>query len=192
MKTLEIIGYQRANLGKQEAKRLRGEGMVPCVLYGGTDQVHFYSPMILFRELVYTPDLYFVHLNIEGAEYNAVIQEAQFHPVSDMILHVDFLQLFEEKPIKMEVPITFVGDAPGVVKGGKLLPKLRTIKVKALPRDMPETIEVSISNLDLGKSVKIRELEEKNYTILNSPSVSIATIEIPRGLRGAAAEAEKA
>jgi len=185
MKTLEVIGYKRANLGKQDSKKLREEGLVPGVLYGGESQVHFYSPMILFRELVYTPDVYIVNLNIEGDEYRCILQEVQFHPVSDIILHVDFLMLFDDKPVKMDIPVEFHGTAPGVVKGGRLFAKLRTITVKALPKDLPDKIDVSISKLDLGKSVKVRDLEPGNYQIMNSPQVSIATIETPRVLRGA-------
>lgn len=185
MKIVEIIGYKRANLGKQQARQLRTEGYVPCVVYGGKEQVHFYAPMILFRDAVYTSDACFVDLNIEGDIYRCILQEVQFHPVSDVILHADFLQLHEDKKVKMEIPVKFAGTAPGVVKGGKLVTKLRTIKIKTLPADAPEFIEVNIGKLDLGKSVKVREIKPGNYEILNNPQVSIATIETPRMLRGA-------
>lgn len=184
MKTVEIIGYKRANLGKKESKKLRLEANVPCVLYGGKEQVHFHSPMILFKDIVYTPDAQFVKINIEGKEYKAILQDVQFHPVNDIILHADFLELIDTKPMKMEIPVTLEGTAPGVVKGGKMLLKLRNIKVKALPKDMPEKIKVDVSHLDLGKSVKVGEIKAENYEILNSPLVSIATVEIPRALRG--------
>ena len=188
MKTIEIIGYQRANLGKKASKDLRSASQVPCVLYGGKDQVHFYVPMILFRELLYTPNVYQVDLNIEGKHYQAVMQEAQFHPVNEVILHVDFLEMDENKPVKMQVPIRMVGTAAGVTKGGKISTKLRKISVKALPKDMPDYVDVDVTNLDLGKSVKVSELKAEKYTILNSPLIPIASIEIPRGLRGAKAE----
>jgi len=113
MKTLEIIGYKRANLGKADAKKLREESMVPCVVYGGDEQIHFYAPMILFRELVYTAEAHFVKLNIEGQEIDAILQDIQFHPVSEVILHVDFLQWFSGTPINMDIPCHFVGQSPG-------------------------------------------------------------------------------
>jgi len=188
MKTIEIIGYQRANLGKKSAKELRTLSQVPCVLYGGAEQVHFAVPMILFRELLYTPDVYQVDLNIEGKHYQAILQDAQFHPVNEMILHVDFLELNDTKPVKMQVPIRLQGTAVGVTKGGKLVPKLRKLSVRALPKDMPDFVGVDVSGLDLGKSVKVGDVKAENYTILNSPSNPVVSIEIPRGLRGKGAE----
>ena len=188
MRTVEIIGYERANLGKSGAKSLREEGNVPCVLYGGKEQIHFHTPMYLFKELVYTPDSAFVKINIEGKEYEAILQDAQFHPVSETILHADFLQLFDDKEVKMEIPIRLIGQSPGVLEGGSLVPKIRKIKIKALPKNMPEYIEVDISGLDLGKSVKVGSIEEIDFEILNSKRVSIATVEVPRLLRSAQAE----
>lgn len=191
MKTLEIIGFKRANLGKAESKRLRAESNVPCVLYGGEDQVHFYSPMILFRELVYTPSAHFVKLNIEGTEYECILQDIQFHPVSEMILHADFLLLNDSKAVKMDIPVETVGVAPGLQAGGKLIMKQRKLAVRALPKDMPDTIKVDISDLTLGKSTKVGEIKAEGFEIINSPLVSVATVEVPRALRGkSAAELE--
>ena len=184
MKTVEIIGYKRANLGKSVAKRLRAEGNVPCVLYGGDEQVHFYAPMILFRDLVYTDEAHFVNLNIEGEEYQAIMQDIQFHPVSEIILHVDFLQLFKGKSIKMDIPVHFEGDSPGVAKGGTLIKKRRYLKIKSLPKDMPDYITVNLSKLDFGKAIKVGEIEENNFEILDSKIASVAVVEIPRALRG--------
>lgn len=191
MKTVEIIGYKRANLGKSEAKRLRAEGNVPCVLYGGDEQIHFYAPMILFRELVYTDEAHFVHLNVEGEEYEAILQDIQFHPVSEVILHVDFLQLFEGKAIKMSVPVHFEGESPGVAKGGTLIKKRRYLSIKALPKNMPEHITVNLSKLDFGKAIKVGEIEEKDFEILDTKIASVAVVEIPRALRGKTTEAEE-
>ena len=188
MKTIEIIGYQRANLGKTEAKKIRDKSSVPCVLYGGREQVHFESPMILFRDLVYSPEAAFVKLNIEGAEYRAILQDIQFHPVSEMILHADFLELNESKPIKMDIPVKFHGNSPGVQRGGRLQVKTSRVKVKALPANMPESIDVDISQLDLGKSVRISDLAISNYTILDNPRLTLASVNIPRGLKGTAEE----
>jgi len=188
MRTVEIIGYERANLGKAEAKRLRAESQVPCVLYGGEVQVHFSSPMILFRELVYTPEAAFVKLNIEGKEYSAILQDIQFHPVSEVILHADFLLLRDDKPIKMDIPVKFTGTAPGVVAGGRLMIKLRSIRVKALPKKMPEDITLDISALELGDNIKIGAIETEDFEILHSPRVTVAVVDIPRAVKAAEAE----
>ncbi|XOV94363.1 MAG: 50S ribosomal protein L25/general stress protein Ctc [Bacteroidota bacterium] len=193
MKTVEVIGYKRANLGKPESKRLREEGYVPCVLYGGKEQVHFYAPNILFRELVYTAEAHFVELNIEGEKTRAIIQDVQFHPVSEAILHADFLQLFPNKIIKMDVPIHLEGrgKAPGVQQGGKFVHKLRKLTIKALPDNMPEHIDLDVSKLGLGKSVKVSAITPDNFEIINSPIITVATVEVPRALKSAAEEAEE-
>ena len=184
MKTIEIIGYNRANLGKSEAKRLREESMVPCVIYGGEEQIHFYAPMILFRELVYTAEAHFVHLNIEGREFRCILQDIQFHPVSEVILHADFLQIFEGKSIKMDIPVHFIGQSKGVTKGGTLVKKRRTLRVLALPKDMPEYIDLDITPLDFGRAIKVKEVPSENFEILDTPQASVAVVEIPRALRG--------
>lgn len=191
MKTVEIIGFKRANLGKKESSELRAQGNVPCVVYGGKDQVHFHAPMILFRDLVYTPEARFVHLNIEGDERRAILQDIQFHPVNEMILHADFLELNDKTPVKMDIPVKFVGNAPGLQKGGKLQSKLNKLTVRALPGNMPEYIEVDISSLDLGKTIKVGDVAQEKFTILNSPLVSIATVAVPRALKGKGAEGEE-
>ena len=191
MKSVEIIGFKRANLGKTEAKRLRAEGYVPAVIYGGEEQIHFYAPMILFRELVYTDEAHFVNLNIEGETFEAILQDIQFHPVSEIIMHADFLQLFRGTKIKMDIPVRPVGTPPGIQQGGKLIKKLRFLTIKALPKDMPEYIEADVSKLGLGKSIKVGEIPTENFEILNSPLVTIMGIEVPRALRGKSVEAEE-
>jgi len=183
MKTVEIIGYKRANLGKSESKKLREEGNVPCVIYGGNEQIHFFSPAILFRDLVYSPEAHFVKLNVEGDVYNAILQDVQFHPVSENIMHADFLQLFDDKKVKMEIPVNFVGQSPGVAKGGTLIAKKRVLKIMALPNTMPDSIDVDLSELDFGKAVKVETVNEDSFQILESKIASIAVVEIPRALR---------
>ena len=180
METIEIIGYKRANLGKKDSKKLREDGSVPCVIYGGDEQIHFHAPMILFRDLVYTPGANFVKLNIEGLEIDAILQDIQFHPVSEIILHADFLQLKDDKKIKMEIPVKIVGDSPGVQKGGKILMRIRKLSLMAYPKNMPSFVEVDISGLELGKSIKVEELLSEDYDILNSPLVSVVSVNIPR------------
>ncbi len=190
MKTIEIIGYKRANLGKQSAKRLRNEAHAPGVLYGGKEQIHFYTPMALLKDLIYTPQVHFVNLNIEGTTYSCMLQDVQFHPVSEMILHIDFLQIFDNKKISMDVPTILVGDAPGVVKGGRLVNKMKKLLVSAYPKDMPEHIQVDISGLDLGKMLRVREIKTENYTILELPTAPVAVVELTRALRTAGEGAE--
>ena len=180
METIEIIGYNRANLGKKNSKKLREEGNVPCVVYGGNEQIHFHSPMILFRDLVYTPGANFVKLNIEGIEKDAILQDIQFHPVSEVILHADFLELQENKKIRMDIPVKIIGDSPGVQQGGKILIRIRKLSLMAYPKNMPSFVEVDISELQLGKSVSVETLLNDQYDILNSPLVSVVSVNVPR------------
>ena len=180
MEIIEIIGYKRANLGKKNSKKLREEGNVPCVVYGGKEQIHFHSPMILFRDLVYTPGANFVKLNIEGVEKDAILQDIQFHPVSETILHADFLELHDDKKVKMEIPVKIIGESPGVQQGGKILMRIRKLSLMAYPKNMPSFVEVDISELQLGKSIQVEELLNDQYDILNSPLVSVVSVNIPR------------
>ncbi len=191
MKTLEIIGFKRANLDGQSLNDVRDSGNVPCVVYGPgiPEQIHFYTPIILFRELIYTPEVHLVELNIEGTLIKAVLKEAQYHPVSEMILHVDFMAYTEDRPIKFEIPVKIEGSSPGIAKGGKLEFKTRTLKVKGLAKDFPDFVKVDITDLDLGKSFKVSDLKVKGFEILTSPNVSIVTVGIPRALRGKKGEA---
>jgi large subunit ribosomal protein L25 len=184
MEKIEIVGYQRANLGRAESQAIRAEGNVPCVLYGGDEQVHFYAPTILFRDLVYSPNVYEVLLNIEGVEYRAILQETQFHPVSEMLLHADFLQVAEGKVVKIAVPVRLVGTAPGVQKGGKLVTRVRKLRVKGVVENIPNYIDVDVSGLDLGKSVRVGQIPVSNIELLEAPTNPVASIEIPRALRG--------
>ena len=184
MKTISISGSVRQNVGKRDAKELRYEGRVPCVLYGGKEQVHFAVPMILFRELLYSADVYEVELNVEGDKYRAILQDAQFHPVNEMILHVDFLEIVQGSPIKIAVPIKVIGNSPGVIKGGKMVQKLRKVMLKGLSENIPDFVTVDISGLDLGQTVKVNKLSVEGCEILNPMSNPVATIDIPRALRG--------
>jgi large subunit ribosomal protein L25 len=192
MKTVEIIGYRRANLGKTDAQRNREEGNVPCVLYGGNDQVHFYAPMILFRDIVYTNEAHFVHLNIEGEECQAILQEVQFHPVSEILLHADFLRITEGRKIKMDIPTRLVGKAPGVEKGGTLVRKRATLKVSAFPKDMPDHIDVDCSELDFHHAIKVGDIKMPNLEFIDPHKASIAVVEVPRAAKMAAEDAAAA
>lgn len=189
MKTVEIIGYRRANLGKSDAQELREEGNVPCVLYGGEQQVHFYAPAILFREIVYTNEAHFVHLNIEGEECQAILQEVQFHPVSEIILHADFLRISEDRKIKMQIPIRLVGTASGVTKGGTLVRKRASLKVFGFPKDMPDHIDVDVSELDFHHAVKVGDMNLEGIEFLDPKAAAIAAVEVPRSAKLAAEQA---
>ncbi|MBA9078213.1 large subunit ribosomal protein L25 [Rufibacter quisquiliarum] len=161
------------------------------MLYGGAEQVHFSAPAILFRDLVYSPEVYQVDLNIEGTHYKAIMQDLQFHPVNEQLLHVDFLLLQDEKEVKIDVPVRFVGTSPGVMAGGKLVTKLRKLRVKALPANLPDSIAVDISDLELGKSIKVNKITPGDYTILTNPLSPVATVTIPRALKSAQTEEKK-
>ncbi len=183
MKTIEIIGYRRANLGKNDSQKIREEGNVPCVLYGGDNQIHFYSPVILFRDLVYTNEAHFVHLNIEGEECQAIMQEIQFHPVSEIILHVDFLRITDARKIKMDIPVRLVGQAPGVAKGGALVRKRAALKVYGFAKDMPDHIDVDCSSLDFHHAVKVEDMKMPNLEFLDPKMAAIASVEVPRSAK---------
>lgn len=186
MKTVDVIGYYRQDTGEKQAKDLRKDGNVPCVLYGGNDQtIHFHVPMILFRELAYSPEAAFVNLDIEGDEFRCILKDIQFHPVSEIILHADFLRLYDDRAVTMEIPIGFVGTSVGLQKGGKLAVKMRKVKVKALPGNMPEQINVSLEGMDLGQSVKIGTVTQENFEIISNPNIPVASVTIPRALRSA-------
>ena len=192
MKTIEIVGYKRANLGKSESQRLRNEGYVPCVVYGGNEQVHFYAPMILFRDLVYTNEAHFVHLNVEGEESKAILQEVQFHPVSEIILHADFLKIEDDRKIKMSIPVRLVGKAKGVDKGGALVRKRAALKVAGFAKDMPDHIDVDVSDLDFHHAVKVGDMKMNGLEFLDPKQAAIAAVEVPRAAKLAAEDAAAA
>jgi large subunit ribosomal protein L25 len=189
MKTVEIIGYRRANLGKSDAQKVRDEGYVPCVLYGGDQQVHFIAPMILFREAIFTNEAHFVHLNIEGDECQAIMQEVQFHPVSEILLHADFLRISGERKIKMQIPVRLVGQAPGVAKGGTLVRKRAALKVYAFPKDMPDHIDVDVSELDFHHAIKVSDMKRPNLEFLDPKAAAGAAP--AAGAAAPAADAKK-
>ena len=192
MKTIEIVGYKRANLGKSESQNLRNDGYVPCVVYGGNEQVHFYAPMILFRELVYTNEAHFVHLNIEGEESKAILQEVQFHPVSEIILHADFLKIADDRKIKMSIPVRLVGKAKGVDKGGALVRKRAALKVAGFSKDMPDHIDVDVTELDFHHAIKVADMKIAGLEFLDPKQAAIAAVEVPRAAKLAAEDAAKA
>ncbi|WP_219224140.1 50S ribosomal protein L25/general stress protein Ctc [Pedobacter antarcticus] len=191
MKIIAISGSPRENVGKRDAKELRYEGKVPAVLYGGTEQKHFAVVITDLKDAIYTPEANFVEIEFEGAKVKAIIKELQFHPLTDVLLHVDFLQLFDEKEIVMEIPVKLTGTSPGVKMGGKLVQKLRKLRVKSLPKDMPQTVEVNISKLEVGNLFRVRDLAKGAYTVTNTQEDTIASVIMSRALKQAEQAAGK-
>ncbi|MDX2002759.1 MAG: 50S ribosomal protein L25/general stress protein Ctc [Chitinophagales bacterium] len=189
MNSLTLTATKREVLGKKESNLLRRDEQIPCNLYGGEENISFTAPYNDFLNLIYNPDFFTVKITIEGKEYNTIIKEVQFHPVNDRILHIDFLELVPGKKITADIPVELTGLAEGVKAGGKLVQKLRKVKVKVAPEFLVEKITVPVDDLKLGKSVKVRDIVTNNIEIMNAPSIPVASIDIPRALKGAQAEA---
>ncbi|TNE81831.1 MAG: 50S ribosomal protein L25/general stress protein Ctc [Bacteroidetes bacterium] len=192
MKTILLKGHVREDAGTASANQLRDNGMVPCVLYGSGAHVIFSVYSDDFKNLVYTPNTYLVKLDIDGTEYKAVMQDLQFHPVNDSILHVDFLAIDESKPVTLAVPTLVKGNSPGVRSGGRLAIKLKKVRVKAMLNDLPDSVEVDISGLELGKSIKVENVSIPNVELLEASNVAIVTVEATRATRQAANDAAAA
>jgi len=189
MKSFAISGSRRENVGKRDAKELRYEGKVPAVLYGGDSQIHFAVSAADLKGLVYTPDVHFVDIDVEGTKAQAVLQDIQFHPLTELILHVDFLRVNDSKPFVMEIPVKLTGTSPGVKMGGKLIQKLRKLRVKAFAKDMPQYVEVGIEVLELGKSVRVGDLSFDKFQVTNNTDDTIVSVVMSRALKQAEQEA---
>ncbi len=180
MKTVSMSGSLRENVGKKDAKALRKQGKVPCVIYGGKEQLHFSVNEADFRHLVYSPEIAFVELNIADKTYKAILKDMQFHPVTDSIYHADFMELVDDKPIVMSVPVKSTGLPKGVTLGGKLMSKLRKLKVKALPKYIPENITIDVSSLLIGQSIKVKDVVVDNVELLDTPNAVVLTVRVTR------------
>jgi len=191
MKSIAISGSARQNVGKRDAKELRYEGNVPAVLYGGATQTHFSVSAADLKPVLYTPEVIVVELNIDGTQVKAIVQDAQFHPLTDLVTHVDFLELNDEKEVSVNIPIKLTGTSPGVKMGGKLVQKLRKLRVKALPNALPQFIEVPMESLEVGKSVRVAQVALENARILNNADDTIVSVTMSRALRQAEQEAAK-
>jgi len=200
MKTLEIKGSIRKELGKKDSKKLRKDGNVPCVIYEKEGNVHFYTHENNFKNLIYTPDAHIVNLDLDGKPYKAVLQDVQFHPVSDKIIHIDFMEIYDDKPITISLPIMITGDSVGVKAGGKLRIKKRHLKVRGFAKDIPENLVIDITNVKIHHSVKVGDLsydlielvEPKITTVLSVASSRVAAKEETEGAEGAEKPAEGA
>ena len=191
MKSITITGSKRESVGKVATKALRNAGKVPCVLYGGDKALHFSADETAFKNLVYTPNVYTAKIEFEGNKYNAILQDIQFHPVSDKILHIDFYQLFDDKLVTMAIPVQLVGTAPGIIRGGSLRFAQRKLNVRALPGDLPDFIDANISKLDIGDKLYVTEVASKKYTILHPENTVIAQVRTSRNVAKAATEEAK-
>lgn len=182
MKSITIKGSKRESVGKVATKALRNADKVPCVLYGGENPLHFSANELDFSKLVYTPNAHTVVIDINGDQkINAILQDIQFHPVSDKILHVDFFQLSDDKEVNMEIPVVIEGSAPGVMlEGGTLVVSKRKLKVRALPKDLPDLINVDISSLKLGDKISIVDLESENFIILHPDNTVVCKVRTSR------------
>ena len=192
MKSITIKGSKRESVGKVSTKALRNAGKVPCVIYGRDQPVHFSAEEKAFKNLVYTPNVYTAKIELDGQTYNAILQDIQFHPVSDKILHIDFYQLFEEKEITMNIPVRLVGSAKGVMVGGALRHNLRKLRVKALPANLPDFIDADITELQIGNKLYVTELRNDNYTLLHPDNTVVAQVRMSRNAMANAAATEEA
>ena len=180
MKSVSISGSLRENVGKKDAKAQRSKGLIPCVLYGGEQQYQFVVPEKQFQKLLYTPEVRYVELELEGKTRNAIVQDTQFHPITDKLLHVDFLEIIPGKPITIAIPVIVTGTSPGVLRGGKMSKKVRKLNVKGELEHIPEHITLDVSKLDINDSIKVADIEVENLTIMEKKSKVLLTISLTR------------
>ena len=183
MKTVTIEGQLRTGFGKSATRQLRSQDMVPGVIYGGAQEINFYAPAAAFKNLVYTPSFQFAEVKIDGKTYKTILKDLQFDKVNDHLTHVDLLELVEDKKVIANIPLKFVGTSKGVKDGGKLVTKMKSLKVKTYPKHLREQIEVNIDNLDLNGNIRVEDVKIAEYEILNSPRIPIASVVLTRQLK---------
>ncbi len=185
MKTIEINGSLRTVLGRKESQKLRKEGKIPCVLYGGEAPIHATVTEAEIRKLIFTPDAFLLNLKLEDKEYKAIMQDVQFHPVGDQVIHIDFLEVHDDQPVKIEVPVKVKGFAKGVKAGGKLKQNVRKLKIKALPAFLPDSIDVNVENLEIGQEIRVVDMHRDNIEFLNSKTQPIISVIVTRAVKTA-------
>lgn len=192
MKSITIKGSQRESVGKKASKALRNAGKVPCVIYGGEAPMHFSADEMSFKDLVYTPNAHTVVIELDnGTKIDAVLQDIQFHPITDSIIHVDFYQLFEDKPVTMSIPVRLEGNSPGVRNGGRMLFRNRKLTIRALPANLPDFFNINISKLRIGEYIAVEAIKSDAYTILHPDNTVIVQVKTSRtAIQGADDEAE--
>lgn len=185
MEVLTLNASPRKDLGKAATKAVRNADLVPCVLYGGNENLHFTVVPLDLRDLIYSPEFKVVEINLEGETHRCIIKSAQFHPVTDKVMHIDFLRLIDNHKVKVDIPISFEGIAIGIKEGGKLIKKMRKVSIKTVPEHLIDKIVLNTTRMKLGESLRIKDLDlSEGIEILNNGNIPIATIEIPRALRG--------
>ena len=182
MKSVSISAEKRVDLGKKEAKALRAAGKVPCVVYGGENVQHIAATEIAFNNLVYTPNVYTVAIDIEGNTVNALIKDIQFHPVTDKIIHVDFIELTPGKEVNTEIPVVITGNAIGVRNGGKLRKTLRKLSVRSTPENLPDAITLDITDMKIGHKIYVRDIDADKFDILTSGNAVVVAVKTARNV----------
>ena len=183
MKTITIEGQLRTGTGKKATRQLRSQGLVPGVIYGGAQEVNFSAPVLAFKPLVYTPEFQVAEIKVDGNSYRCILKDIQFDKVSDALNHVDFLELVEDKKVVATLPLKFVGTSIGVKEGGRLVTKMKALKVKTLPKYLKESIEVDITELQLNGNIRVEDVKNENFEIINSPRIPIASVVMTRQLK---------
>lgn len=192
MRTVKIEGQNRSELGKKSTRQLRSEGLVPGVIYGSEGNIHFAATQLSYRSLVYTPDFQLAEISVDGKAYRCILKDMQFDVLTDELSHIDFLELAEDRKVVAELPLKFVGQAKGVKEGGRLVPKLKTLKVRTYPKYLTENIEVNVEHLEIADNVRVEDVKLENIEIMNSPRIPMASVVTTRALRQAEAAAEDA
>ena len=192
MKTITIEGQLRTEFGKSATRQLRSENKVPAVIYGGAKEINFSAPASAFKDIIYTPEFMLAEIKVEGNTYKCVLKDLQFGKVSDDLIHVDFLELVANKTVLVNIPLKFVGVPQGVKEGGKLVVKIKSLKVKALPRHLLEHIEVNIDDLKLNENIRVQDVKPENMEIMNSPRIPVASVTMTRQLKQEEAKAAPA
>lgn len=183
MNTINIDGQIRTEFGKAATRQLRSEEKVPAVIYGGAKEINFSAPATAFKNIVYTPDFMLANVNVDGVSYKCVLKDIQFNKVSDQLIHIDFLELVEDKKLTVTVPIKFTGVPAGVKAGGKLVTKIKSLKVKTYPKYLRENIEMDITHLELNDNLRVQDVKAENMELLNSPRIPIASVTLTRQLK---------
>lgn len=183
MKSITIQGQLRTDSGKKATRHLRSQQLVPGVIYGGKNEINFYAPAASFRDIVYTPDFMVAEISLDGNTYRCILKDIQFHKVTDELLHIDFLELVEDKKVIATLPIKFIGTPEGVRAGGKLATKMKSLKVKTYPRFLKEHIDLDISALELNGNIRVQDVKAENMEVLNSPRIPVASVTLTRQLK---------
>ncbi len=182
MKSVQLSGSLRANVGKVNAKAVREKGNVPCVIYGGKEQIHFEADIRAFKPVIFTPNAHIVEIDLDGKVYKTVLQEAQYHKINDKLIHADFLEIQDGKPVTANIPIVITGQSDGVKKGGKLVLKMRKLKVRGIAATLPDTIAIDITKLDIGDSIAVGDISVEGATLLNAKNVSVVSVTTTRAV----------